>query len=496
VLTPARPLLIAVVAVVTSFIVALWLSQHRLNDVERNVYEIAANAEPSIVRLEDARAQLERFGLHIDEYVAALEDHLPQVAETARVRAGEARDRFHDSLAAYERLAFFPGEEALYREFQTALEPATQAARTVVGEAAAQEIDPATRALVDQMHPAIEELDSKLASIIQYDTAQAVQKLEAIAASRRRSWEAAMIGGTFSLLLSLFATSVASFAMWKETAARRRIDEEHGARLAAEHQVHRRDQFLTLVAHELRTPLAALQLAVEALGRRIEGPPPPLQVTAMRQVERMNALIEELILVAQLDLGSFVIRPAAVDLSALTRDRIRSEERNIAQSGSAVSLQGNAPVVGQWDASALGQVIDKLLENAIRFGQGRPVDVTVSRDDDKARLVVRDRGIGIAPERIAAVFDRFERGVSERNYPGLGLGLFVARALVQAMGGTITAASSPSEGTSFTVELPLHIGPSTTRRGESTGTASSDDTRRTPSGVPAGSAPRPASATR
>ncbi len=495
-LTAARPLLIAVVAVVASFIVALWLSQHRLNDVERNVYEIAANAEPSVVRLEDARANLERIGLHIDEYVAALEDHLPKAAETARVRAGEARSRFRDSLAAYERLPFFPGEEPLYREFQAALEPAAQAWRTVVGEADVRELDPATRALVDQMHPHIEELDSKLAAIIRYDMAQAVDKLEAIAASRRRSWEAAMIGGTFSLLLSLFATSAATFAMWKGATVRRRIDEEHGARLAAEHQVRRRDQFLTLVAHELRTPLAALQLAVEALGRRIEGPPPALQVTAVRQVGRMNALIEELILVAQLDLGSFVIRSAAVDLLALARDRIRSEEHNIAQSGSVLSLQGNTPVVGQWDASALGQIIDKLLENAIRFGQGRPVDVTVSQDDGKARLVVRDRGIGIPPERIPALFDRFERGVSERNYPGLGLGLFIARALVQAMGGTITAASSPSEGTSFTVDLPLHIGSALTRRGESTDTASSDDTRRTPSGVPAGSAPRPASATR
>jgi signal transduction histidine kinase len=496
VLTAARPLVIAVAAVVTSFIVALWLSQHRLNDVERNVYEIAANAEPSVVRLEDARAQLERIGLHIDEYVAALEDHLPREAEAARVRAGEARDRFHDSLAAYERLPFFAGEESMYREFQAALEPAALAARTVVGEAAIRELDPATRELVDQLHPDIERLDSKLASIIQYDTAQAVEKLEAIAASRRRSWQAAMIGGTFSLLLSVFATALAAFALWKEAAARRRIDEEHGARLHAEQEVRRRDQFLILVAHELRTPLAALQLAVEAVARKAAGLPSALQANATRQVARMNALVEDLILVSQLDLGSVVMHPASVDLLALTRARIQGEESNIVRSGCTVCLLGETPVVGRWDASALQRVVDKLLANAIRFGQGRPIDVAVSQDEGRARLVVRDRGIGIPPDRIDAVFDRFERGVSERNYPGLGLGLFIVRSLVQAMGGTIVVASSPSEGTSFTVELPVDIGSAATKRGEPTGASSSDDTPRTQAGVLAGTAPRPASATR
>jgi signal transduction histidine kinase len=448
-------LLVAVLAVVTSFIVALWLSQHRLNDVEKNVYEVAANAEPSVVYLEDARAQLERIGLHIDEYVAALEDHIPTAAEASRVRAAEAGDRLHESLAAYERLPFFAGEEAMYRDFQAALGPAAQVARTVVGEAALRELDPATRELLSQMHPDLEQLDSKLASIIRYDTAQAVVKLEAIAASRRRSWQAAMIGGTFSLLLSLFATSVATYALWKEAAARRRIDEEHGARLQAEQEVRRRDQFLALVAHELRTPLAALQLSVEALGRKVEGPPPALQANAMRQVIRMNTLVEELILVAQLDLGAVEMHPAPVDLLPLTRRCIQGEQSNIARSGCTVSLQGETPVVGQWDASALHRVVDKLLANAIRFGQGRPIDVSVSQHDGQACLVVRDRGIGIPAERIPFMFDRFERGESERHYPGLGLGLFIARSLVQRMGGTIVAASSPSEGTSFTVELPL-----------------------------------------
>jgi signal transduction histidine kinase len=451
----ARPLLLAVVAVVVSFVFALWLSQYRLSDVERDVYEVAANAEPSVVRLEDARTELGRIGLYVDECVASMADHLP-TGHASLVRATEARARMMESLVAYSRLPFFPGEEALYRDAQTAIGPIDQAMLTVLERADAGQLDAATLELLDDLHPDIEQLDAKLEAIVEFDTAQAVKKLENIAASRRRSWRAAVVGGTFSLVLSGLATAVATFTLWKAAAARREVDQEHGARLAAEQETRRRDQFLSLVAHELRTPLAALQLAVEALAKRQpERPSSALQSAAMNQVTRMNALVEELVLVAQLDLASIVLRPAQVDLLALAHDRIQAHASSIARSGSNVSLHGDAPVIGQWDASALERVIDKLLSNAIRFGGGGPIDVEVSQQDGRARLVVRDRGIGIPPHLIATVFERFERGVSERNYPGLGLGLFIARTLAQAMRGTIIAASSPSEGTSFTVELPL-----------------------------------------
>jgi signal transduction histidine kinase len=455
VLITARPLLLAVVAVVVSFVFALWISQYRLSDVERDVYEVAANAEPSVVRLEDARTELGRIGLYIDETVVALAAHLP-TGHASLVRATEAHARFKEILAAYERIPFFPREMELYREAQSAVAPVDAAIRTVLERAEAGELDGATHELLEDLHPDIEELDTKLQAIVEYDTEQAVTKLEHIAASRRRSWRAALIGGTFSLALSGLATTMATYALWKAAAARRELDREHGARLAAEQETRRRDQFLSLVAHELRTPLAALQLAVEALAKRQpERPSSALQSAAMNQVTRMNALVEELVLVAQLDLSSIALRPAPVDLLALAHDRIQAHASSIARSGSNVSLQGDAPVIGQWDASALERVIDKLLSNAIRFGGGRPIDVEVSQQDGKARLVVRDRGIGIPPHLITTVFERFERGVSERNYPGLGLGLFIARALAQIMGGTIVATSSPLEGTSFTVELPL-----------------------------------------
>jgi hypothetical protein len=94
VLFTARPLVMAVLAVVASFIFALWLSQHRLNDVETNVYEVAANAEPSVVHLENARTELGQTGLYVDECVAALADHLPtrcSIGSNAASRRGTTR---------------------------------------------------------------------------------------------------------------------------------------------------------------------------------------------------------------------------------------------------------------------------------------------------------------------------------------------------------------------------------------------------------------------
>lgn len=453
-LATVRPLLFAVVAVVASFVFALWLSQHRLNDVEANVYEVAANAEPSVVHLEDARTELGRIGLYVDEYVAALADHLP-TAHASSVRVNEAHTRLRAILAAYERLPFFPGEEDMYRDAKATLGIVDQAVRTVLDKVDAGELDPATVELFDVLHPEMDHLDAKLEAIVGHDTRYAVTKLEDIAASRRRSWRTAMLGGSLSLVLSALATVVATSSLWKAALARRELDRERGARLEGERQIRRRDEFLSLVSHELRTPLAALQLAVEGVTRKSGRVSPSLQATALRQVGRMSALVEDLVLVAQLDLGTFAIRREAVDLVGLVRDCMGALASMIAQSSSNVSLRAGVSIVGQWDVTALRRVIDKLLANALRFGMGRPIDVEVSQKDGTACVVVHDRGIGIPPHRITAIFERFERGVPERSYPGLGIGLYIARSLVQAMGGTIAAASRPSEGTWFTVELPL-----------------------------------------
>ena len=112
-------------------------------------------------------------------------------------------------------------------------------------------------------------------------------------------------------------------------------------------------------------------------------------------------------------------------------------------------------MVGRWDPLRIEQVVTNLLTNANKFGCGRPIEVSIDRDGDMARLVVTDHGIGIADDIQSRLFAPFQRGVSWRNYGGLGLGLFITRVIVEAHGGSIDLASELDRGATFTVLLPL-----------------------------------------
>ena len=110
--------------------------------------------------------------------------------------------------------------------------------------------------------------------------------------------------------------------------------------------------------------------------------------------------------------------------------------------------------MGQWDKYGLTTVATNLLSNAIKFGEGKPIAVTVSEHRGQSILQVKDHGIGIQPQMLDRIFKPFERGVSSRHYGGLGLGLFIARTIVEGLGGTIRVESQPKEGATFTIELP------------------------------------------
>jgi signal transduction histidine kinase len=110
--------------------------------------------------------------------------------------------------------------------------------------------------------------------------------------------------------------------------------------------------------------------------------------------------------------------------------------------------------VGLWDVPRLEQVVVNLLSNAARYGAGKPVHVCVREEAQAALLSVRDEGIGIPPDVLPRLFGRFERGVPVTNYGGLGLGLYISRNIVEAMGGRIQVQSAPGQGATFTVVLP------------------------------------------
>jgi signal transduction histidine kinase len=176
---------------------------------------------------------------------------------------------------------------------------------------------------------------------------------------------------------------------------------------------------------------------------------------AERQVKRLASLVHQLLDVSRLAAGRLALELEQFDLVDLVRDvasRFADEE---ARGGSSIAVVADGPIEGRWDKLRIDQVLTNLLTNAVRYGQREPVDVTVAAENGLAVLRVRDRGIGIALEDQGRIFERFERAAPLRNYGGVGLGLWIVKELVAALGGNVSVTSEPGEGATFTVELPL-----------------------------------------
>jgi signal transduction histidine kinase len=144
-----------------------------------------------------------------------------------------------------------------------------------------------------------------------------------------------------------------------------------------------------------------------------------------------------------------------LSLPELVKTVVEQRTADTQRSGCRFELDLQEGPLGQWDRARIEQVIDNLLGNATKYGAGKAVHVQVRADGERARLTVRDEGVGIEPEALPKIFDKFERAVSARHFGGLGLGLFIARQIVESHGGTIRAASEPGQGATFIVELPL-----------------------------------------
>ncbi|WP_437752523.1 AAA family ATPase [Sorangium sp. So ce1389] len=238
------------------------------------------------------------------------------------------------------------------------------------------------------------------------------------------------------------------------------------ARLFAEAQqaIERRDEFLLVASHELKTPLTSLKVQAHLIERllrryqRAELAPERLDAALQvfnRQIARLGHLVDELLDVTRLNAGRLTLARAPVDLAALAREVVERMSQQLANARCQVELDVDEPVVGCWDPSRMEQVLINLLSNAMKYGAGGPIHVVVRRQSDRALLVVRDHGMGIAEADHARIFERFERAVSVRNFGGLGLGLYIVRWIVTLHGGTIRVESALGEGAAFIVELPL-----------------------------------------
>ena len=239
------------------------------------------------------------------------------------------------------------------------------------------------------------------------------------------------------------------------------IDDRRRAQTELQRSLLARDEFISVASHELRTPLASLVLQLGVAQRAIARGDDAAKIAARlevadRQQQRLSVLVEEMLDVSQISLGKLVLDRADTDVSSLVASVVSRLQEPATRAGSSVTIHvGTTPIVGTWDASRLGQVFTNLINNAIEYGKGQPIEVSVE-DGAQLRIDVRDHGIGIESSDLERVFERYERAVSSRHFGGLGLGLYISRQIVEAHGGTLTVSSTPGEGSIFSVLLPRH----------------------------------------
>ncbi len=275
----------------------------------------------------------------------------------------------------------------------------------------------------------------------------------------------------------------------RDVTERKQIEERARQLDKIREEIRQRDEVLAIASHELRAPVGIVQLQVGILRRAATDTVNELTamrermgttaagMTAMRErmgttaadlnimrdrmgrIERhtrqLSRLIEQLLDVTHMQRqGAMPLKLEDTDLAELTREAVGSLRDEIERSGSDVKLEASGPVSGRWDPLRIEQVIGNLLLNASKFGAGKPITVSVEGDPDQARVVVTDHGIGISSSDHARIFERFERAVAAGGVLGLGLGLYIARQIVEAHGGRIQIQSAIGEGSTFTVELP------------------------------------------
>jgi PAS domain S-box-containing protein len=210
--------------------------------------------------------------------------------------------------------------------------------------------------------------------------------------------------------------------------------------------------FLAMVTHDLRSPLAAIRVQSQLMRRR--GQYSEASVDAIvGQTGRIARLINALADLVRMDSGRLDLNRQPVDLVDLARS-VAEQERDNAP-GREVIVEATGPVVSEWDADRLSQVVSNLIGNALKYSGGdEPVIVTVAARGGEAGLTVSDSGVGIPAEHLSKLFERFYRA-DMTGAGGLGLGLYIARMLVEAHGGRISATSELGRGSTFTVALPL-----------------------------------------
>jgi len=244
----------------------------------------------------------------------------------------------------------------------------------------------------------------------------------------------------------------------RDLTERKKLEEERLRRAQVEEALRLRDEFLSVVSHEFKTPLSVLELQIEALTRQKDALDPAFLKNvhrAKRSSDHLLRTVDAILEVARITSGTFALRYDEFDLAAAVSEAVENLHTQAELAGCEVRLEVETPLMGSWDRRRVQHVVTQLLQNAITYAAGAPIRVSLTRRADEAWLEVVDSGPGINSHDLIRLFERFERASSMRHFSGLGLGLYLAREVAQAHGGSVTADNAAAQGARFIMRLPL-----------------------------------------
>jgi signal transduction histidine kinase len=226
--------------------------------------------------------------------------------------------------------------------------------------------------------------------------------------------------------------------------------------------IRAREHFISIASHELRAPLAPMRLQVQRVLRGLARDPAKVPhetiVEALQIIDRQSArlarLLENVLDTTRLELGRLPLHPEDVDASAVFDEVAATLREPLARAGCTLSVEKRGMPKGHWDRARLGQVLTNLLSNAAKHGGSGPIEVSLDGGPTRTTIVVRDHGPGVPPAERERIFERFEHAETGKPDSGLGLGLYVAREIVEAHGGRLTVDNPPDGGAAFEIDLP------------------------------------------
>ena len=242
----------------------------------------------------------------------------------------------------------------------------------------------------------------------------------------------------------------------------------------AQHAVKVRDEFLMIASHELKTPITSLKmnLQISRRGVNIEKNLVPSAADlaksidlSITQVNRLTKLIEDMMDVTRMEVGTLSIELGSVNLSTVIREVLDRFSAELASAKCSVEVSVAQEIVGHWDKARIEQVVINLVSNAIKYAAGTKIKITAQLKGAQVTLKIQDGGRGIAKDKQASIFERFERATFDRNIVGLGLGLFICRKIVEAHQGKIHVESEEGKGSTFIVDLPISGNPVNKKQG-------------------------------